>query len=301
MKVGICAAGFGAGASPQFVAALARAAERAGFNTMWVGDHVALFDQYPRSTYPYAEFTGSGHEGSVPFPDPRTPVVDPLITMTWAAAATTEIEIGSGILILPQRNPVVLAKQLATLDSFSAGRIVLGAGLGWCREEYEAIGVPWTGRGHRMDEYLTALRLLLREDGASFEGDTTRFAGVYIRPRHRPEGVPILVGGESDAALRRAARFADGWIAFQLTAGDAAARIARLRVLTEASGRDADALRIVVGVFPDTTRDDLERYREAGVTDLNLCVAGSLPGDEPALTAAVDALAERFLGVTAGL
>lgn len=295
MKVGICASGFGVAAAPEFVASSAREAERAGFSTIWLGEHVALFDDYSRSKYPYADFGGSGHDGAVPFPDPRTPVADPLIAMTWAAAATSRIEVGSGILILPQRNPVVLAKQVATLDAFSGGRVVLGAGLGWCREEYDAIGVPWANRGKRMDEHLASLRTLLRDDDASFAGDIVRFEGVYIRPRCRPEGAPVLVGGESDAALQRAARMGDGWIAFRLAVDEAAARIARLRALTAAAGRDPDRLRIVVGIFPHTQRDDLKRYRAAGVTDFNLCVAGSLPSDDAGLVAAIDDLAERFL------
>jgi probable F420-dependent oxidoreductase len=301
VKVGICASGFGAAATPDFVASSARAAEQAGFSTIWVGEHVALFDDYSRSIYPYADFAGSGHDGAVPFPDPRTPVVDPLIAMTWAAAATSRIEVGSGILILPQRNPVVLAKQLATLDAFSDGRVALGAGLGWCREEYDAIGVPWAGRGHRMDEHLASLRLLFREDAVSFAGDVVRFQGVYIRPRRRPEGIPILVGGESDAALRRVARSGEGWIAFHLNVHEAPTRIARLRALTEAAGRNPDALRIVVGVFQHTTYDDMGRYRDAGVTEFNLCVAGSLPHDDTGLTAAIEDLALRFVDPAAGL
>jgi alkanesulfonate monooxygenase SsuD/methylene tetrahydromethanopterin reductase-like flavin-dependent oxidoreductase (luciferase family) len=166
VRVGILCSGLGPGADPAFMRTAAQSAEAAGFATIWHGEHVVLFESYPRSKYPYAGTFG----GDVPFPDPTTPVVDPVIALTWTAAVTTTIELASGIVILPQRNAVVLAKELATLDHLSGGRVLVGAGLGWCREEYEAIGADWSRRGRTMDEYVEALRRLWRGDAATFYG-----------------------------------------------------------------------------------------------------------------------------------
>jgi probable F420-dependent oxidoreductase len=235
-------------------------------------------------------------------PDPTTPIIDPLIAMSWAAAATSRIEVASGILILPQRNPVVLAKQLATLDSYAGGRVVLGAGLGWCREEYEAVGVPWEGRAKRMNEYIGALRTLLNDEASTYHGETVDFERAYLYPKPvRVGGLPIVIGGESDMAIRRAACHGDGWIAYRLPVEEARRRIALLKRLTEEQGRDPERLRIVVGIFGHTTHDEMARYREAGVTDFNLVIAGQLPLQEPALTDAVAELGDRFVGYAATL
>jgi probable F420-dependent oxidoreductase len=299
MRVGVCASGVGAESTGAFVQASAIAAEQAGFSTIWIGEHVVLFEAYPNSDYPYAGFQGSP---DVPMPDPTTPIIDPLIAMSWAAAATKTIEVGTGILILPQRNPVVLAKQLATLDAYCGGRVVLGAGLGWCREEYDAVGIPWQGRGRRMDEYVGALRTLLEDDASTYHGETVDFERAYLYPKPAREGgLPIIVGGESDAALRRVARCADGWIAYKLDVEEAPERIALLRRLTEEEGRDPGALRIVVAIFDHTSPDEMARYAEAGVTDFNLVIAGQLPLEEPALSESVGALGERFVGYAATL
>jgi probable F420-dependent oxidoreductase len=254
MRVGICCAGVGAAASGDFIRRSARSAEQAGFSAFWVGEHVVLFGAYPQSKYPYAGLYGS----DVPLPDPRMPIVDPVATMAWAGASTERIEVGSGILILPQRNPVVLAKELATIDEFTGGRVVLGAGIGWCKEEYDAIGAPWEKRGKRMDENIHAMRLLWREDAAEFEGEGTRFHDAYLYPRPaRTGGIPILIGGESDVALKRVARLGDGWIAFNLPVEEAAARVATLKQLTREQDRDPEKLRIICGIFGSTSLDDL--------------------------------------------
>lgn len=305
-------AGIGDAASPEFLAGSARAAELAGFATMWMGEHLVLFADYPRSNYPYAGFHGGGEVG---VPDPTTPIVDPLIALTWAAAATSRIEVGTGIVILPQRNPLVLAKQLGTLDSYSGGRLVCGVGVGWCREEYEAAGVPWRARGRRMDEYLSALHSLLTDDVSSFHGSTIDFEGAYMYPKPvRVGGMPILIGGESDAALDRAARAGDGWLAYNLPVDAASVRIQQLRARTRRAGRDPDDMRIVVGIFNDTSEADIRRYRDAGVTDLNLVVMpamaaderrratmGEVPLTEPGLSDAIAELGARFVGLAESL
>lgn len=292
MRVGICCAGVGEAASGDVIRRSAQAAEAAGFAAFWTGEHVLLFGAYPESHYPYAGDYGT----DVPIPDPLVPIVDPVIAMTWAAAATSRIEVGSGILILPQRNPVVLAKALSTLDEFSRGRVVLGAGVGWCKEEYDAVGADWAGRGKRMDEHLAALRALWRDAPANFTGETVSFADAYCAPRPvRGNDIPILIGGESDVALKRVARAGDGWLAFKLPVEDAPARVAKLKELTRAQGRDPEALRIVCGIFSSTSLDDLKRYRDAGVTEFNLVTAGELPTDEPGLAQGIAEFGRRFV------
>jgi probable F420-dependent oxidoreductase len=297
MQVGICCSGVGPAAAPAFVKASAQAAERAGFSTIWIGEHVVLFDAYPASKYPYAGDYGT----EVPIPDPTMPIIDPIIASTWIAAVTTTIQVGSGILILPQRNPVVLSKELATLDVLSGGRLVLGAGVGWCKEEYDAIGIPWEGRGKRMDDNLSALRALWRESSATFKGETVGFEAAYCYPKPvRNSDIPILIGGESDLALRRVARHGDGWIAFKLSAEEAPARVELLRRLMREQGRNPDRLRIVVGIFSHTSEDELKRYRDAGVTEFNLVTTG-LPLDDAGIEAGMADLGRRFVDVAAKL
>ena len=300
MKVGICTVGVGPCSTGDFIRRSARAAEAAGFASFWVGDHLALFGAYPESPYPYAGVNPAW--GDPPIADPRLPLYEPVIAMTWAAAATSTIEIGSSILILPQRNPVVLAKELSVLDEFSGGRLTLGAGVGWCKEESDAVGADWATRGKRMDEYIAAMRILWRDDAAEFDGQTVRFRDAYMYPRPvRAGGIPIMIGGDSDIAQKRVARCGDGWLAFNLPVTEAPARVANLRQLTVAQGRDPDALRVSVAIFSWTGSDELKRYRDAGVTEFLLFKCNELPLDDGGLAAALDEAARKHVDLAAGL
>jgi len=177
---------------------------------------------------------------------------------------------------------------------------VLGAGIGWCKEEYDAVGADWPHRGKRMDEHIAALRNLWRDAPARFVGETVSFDDAYLYPKPvRGNDLPILIGGESDLALRRAARSGDGWIAFKLPVEEAPVRIAKLKALTREEGRDPEALRIVCGIFSSTAIDDLKRYRDAGVTEFNLVTAGELPLDEAGLADGIAAFGERFVAAVA--
>jgi probable F420-dependent oxidoreductase len=170
---------------------LARLAEAAGFDSVFAVDHVVLPDTYS-STYPYAT---SGR-----LPGDRTAALpDPLIWMAAVAAVTTKLRFMTGVLILPQRNPLVLAKQVATLDHLSGGRIELGIGVGWLKEDFEALGVPFEKRGKRADEYIAAMRALWAADGASYAGEFVKFHEVSCNPKPRAGSVPIIVGGHSEA------------------------------------------------------------------------------------------------------
>ena len=295
MKVGICCVGVGPHSTGDFIRRSAQAAERSGFSSFWLGDHVVLFGAYPESPYPYAGVNPSW--GDPPIPDPRLPLYEPVTGMCWAAAATTRIEIGSSIIILPQRNPVVLAKELSTLDEYSGGRVTLGIGAGWCKEEMDAIGADWPGRGKRTDEYVAAMRVLWRNDAASFKGETISFENAYMYPRpKRNNSVPIMIGGDSDVALRRVARIGDGWLAFNLPADKAAARVALLRELAERQNRDPAPLRISCAIFSWTPIDDLARYREAGITEFLLFNSGELPVLGPELDDMVAGIGHKLVG-----
>jgi probable F420-dependent oxidoreductase len=298
MKIGITCGGIGQYASGAFIRTSAMAAERAGFAHYWMPDHVLQFAVYPQSVYPYAR--GSGQElpaQSADAPlhfdddtyaniDPRNPLIDPVIGMAWAAAATSSLELGTNVLILPQRNPVVLAKELATLDSFSQGRILLGIGVGWAKEEFDASGADFSQRGKRTDEAIGALRALWNQPVSTFRGTFDSFVDAYSYPKPaRQSGVPVLIGGESKAAMRRVARLGDGWLPYNLPVRDAAAAIADLKAMTRDSGRDPAALRIIKIIYSNVTFDDLCRYRDAGVTEFNMASSGELPTDEAGIHA----------------
>jgi probable F420-dependent oxidoreductase len=307
MKVGITCAGIGAYANGDFLRRAVQACERAGFAHFWLPDHVVLFGEYPESDYPYGESTVGAKEdqdpdaalqlgSSNPIPDPRNPFVDAVTALTWMAAATSRIEVGSNILVLPQQNPVILAKALATLDSFSGGRVILGVGTGWAKEEYEACGVDFASRGKRMDEAIAVLRTLWNDEASSFSGEFFNFKEAYSFPKPaRPGGIPILMGGESKPALRRLARVGDGWLPYNMPVEDAPRMIGELKDMTRAEGRDPDKLRIIKIVYTSAELDELKRYVDAGVTEFNVATSGEIPLDDAGMEAKIAEFAERLV------
>ena len=203
MRFGIAFANTGPMVEPAAAVAFARAAEAAGFESIWTVEHVVVPTEYA-SPYPYSP-TGK-MPGTV-----DSPIPDPLIWLTYVAAATSAIRLATGILILPQRNPVVLAKETATLDQLSGGRLLLGIGVGWLKEEFDAIGVPFAERGARTDEAVAALRALWTQDAATHHGRFSDFTDCVLRPHPVQPSIPIHVGGHTDAAARRAGRLGDGF------------------------------------------------------------------------------------------
>lgn len=295
MKVGVCCEFPGECSSGDFLRRSAQIAERVGFASYWFGDHVLLFGSY-QSKYPYGGVSSWGND-EPPIPDPRAPFVDPVMGMAWAAAATSTIGIGSAIIILPQRNPVILAKELVCLDEMSGGRVTLGVGVGWCREEAEAIGVDWANRGRLTDEYIDVMRTLWRDDAAEFHGSTINFSDAYMYPRPVNGTIPIMIGGDSTLAMRRVARRGDGWLAYSVPVDEMADQIARLRQMTEEEGRDPDRLRISKAIFSYTTRDDMERLREAGVHEFLLFKSGELAFEQTLLTEQLEEAAANVVDV----
>ncbi|WP_051053572.1 LLM class F420-dependent oxidoreductase [Mycolicibacterium chubuense] len=284
MSVGLHALGIGAGASRTVIDAVAAAAERSGFATLWVGEHVVMVDE-PASRYPYAD------DGRIAVPADAD-WLDPLIALSFAAAATNRIELATGVLLLPEHNPVLLAKQAASLDRLSGGRFSLGVGIGWSREEFDALGVPFERRAQRTAEYVAAMRTLWREDVASFSGEFAAFDRVRVYPKPQRRAVPVVCGGNSDEALRRAATWGDGWYGFNLAdVEEVASRVSVLRRMCREVGRDPGELRLSAAL-QDPAPADLRKFADIGLDELVLVV--SPPADPIAAEAWVGELARKW-------
>ncbi|MFE7214508.1 LLM class F420-dependent oxidoreductase [Streptomyces sp. NPDC057611] len=285
MRVGLHALGIGDGARPEVIRAVATAAEIHGFARLWCGEHVVLVDA-PVSRYPYSA------DGRITVPADAD-WLDPLLALSFAAAVTSRIELATGVLLLPEHNPVVVAKQAATLDVLSAGRFTLGVGVGWSAEEFAALGVPFARRGRRTEEYLAAMRTLWTEDPASFAGEFTRFNAIRVNPKPLRGGrLPIVVGGNSDAALRRAVTLADGWYGFNIPAADVRSRVAILADECARHGRAFDELTVAVALS-DGTPEHLPALTAAGVTEL--VVVGTPPPAPDAAATWVTELAQTWI------
>ncbi len=262
---------------------LATAAEAAGFESLIVVEHVVWPTSYA-STYPYAA-TGRLPGG------PETNMPDPLIWLAYVGAVTTRIRLLTGVLVLPQRNPVVLAKQVASLDYLTGGRLSLGIGVGWLAEEFEAIGVPFAARGARADEHIQAMRALWAADDASFQGEFVNFTGMSCNPKPVNGAVPIVIGGHSRAAAIRAGRLGDGFFPATGAQVDIAPLIELMRETARAAGRDPRAVELTTGcpdTLPGSGVDPLAAVAEraaAGVDRLALPIAAFLPDLESSLAA----------------
>jgi probable F420-dependent oxidoreductase len=274
VRLGLHALGIGTGARREVIDAVAAGAEAAGFATLWAGEHVVMVDDGV-SRYPYAP------DGRIAVPA-EADWLDPLIALSFAAAVTSTIRLATGVLLLPEHNPLLLAKQVASLDVLSYGRLSLGVGVGWSREEFDALGIPFERRGARADEYLAAMRTVWRDDVASFAGEFVSFTGVRVNPRPvRDRRIPIIAGGNSDAALRRVARFADGWYGFNLEGTEhVQERLTRLHRACAQAGRDLAELDVAVALAGDGPHDH-ERLAALGVDELVL--VGSPPADPGAV------------------
>jgi probable F420-dependent oxidoreductase len=184
---------------PSFLTTAGQAAENAGLDSLWLADHIVIPHTY-QSQYPYSP---DGRLTTPPYPDPLT-------TLGYLAAVTKRIELGTAVLVLPQRNPIIVAKQAATLHQLSGGRLRLGVGVGWLREEFEVLGADFASRGARTDEYLEVMKLLWRSEAPIFDGKYVTLNGsVSIEPRPQ-ESISLIIGGHSPAAARRAGRLGDG-------------------------------------------------------------------------------------------
>ena len=288
MRLGLHALGIGTGADRAVIDAVAASAERCGFATLWSGEHVVMVDR-SQSCYPYSD------DGQIAVPSTAN-WIDPMIGLSFAATATSTIGIATGVLLLPEHNPVLVAKQAATLDTLSGGRLTLGVGIGWSREEFDALGVPFERRAARTSEYVAAMRTLWRDDVASFDGEFVRFDSVRVNPKlFGRRRIPVVLGGNSDAALRRVVAWGDGWYGFNLPGVRAVAdRVTFLRALCSRRGRDPGELRLAVGLRDLQVRDVVP-LAELGVDELVL-VDGP-PADARVAADWVSALADHWLSV----
>jgi probable F420-dependent oxidoreductase len=285
MQLGLHALGVGAGARPEVIRAVAKAAESAGFARLWCGEHLVLTDQ-PASRYPYSA------DGRIAAPADAD-WLDPLLCLTYAAAATRTIGLATGVLLLGEHNAVLTAKQAATLDVLSGGRLTLGVGIGWSAEEFAALGIPFAHRARRTAEHVAAMRTLWADDVASFQGEFTRFEAVRVNPKPvRGRRIPVVLGGNSDAALGRVAAFGDGWYGFNLAAAAISERVAALADACERHGRSRTELSIAVALA-DGGPAMVPELAHAGVTEMVL--VGTPPADPAAAVTWVAELAAAWL------
>lgn len=267
MRFGIFFANTGQAVTPDGATALASIAEENGFESLWTVEHVVVPTDY-RSTYPYSP------TGRMPGSE-ESPIPDPLIWLAWVAATTRRLRLATGILILPQRNPVVLAKELATLDLLSSGRVTLGVGVGWLREEFDALGVPFEDRGARTDEHIEILRALWRQPETTWDGRFVHLDRVKSYPKPaQPDGIPIAIGGHTPAAARRAGRLGDEFFPAITDLEQLSELIVIMRDAAKEAGRDPSAIGVTAGGAADL--DGVRRMAELGVTRV---VVPNLGGD----------------------
>jgi probable F420-dependent oxidoreductase len=255
MKLALFGINYGPCADPQVAGQVARAAEAAGFESLWTGEHIVLPDpQVPPSPAP-----------------PETPFIDSLIALTFVGAHTKTIRLGTGIIILPQRNPVVLAKEIASTDVLCGGRLIFGIGIGYLKPEFEAIGAPFDHKGPRSEEFLRAMIALWTMEKPEFHGRFVSFGGVNAMPRPVQKPHPeIVFGGHTRDAFSRAARLAKGWYGFALDLETTVRHIKELKAACKEAGRRFEELEISVTPRSRIDRDEARRFADAGVHRLIL-------------------------------
>jgi probable F420-dependent oxidoreductase len=266
MKFGIFGINTGACARPETAAKVARAAEAAGFDSVWTGEHVVLPDpQAPPSPAP-----------------PQHPMLDPAASLAFLAAHTQRVKLGTGIIILPQRNPLVLAKELASVDVLSNGRLIFGLGAGYLKAEFDALGARFDDRGARTDEYIDVLRALWTQEKPSFAGRTVRFSGIDAQPRPvQTPHPPIVVGGMSVSALERALARGNGWYGFARDLAAAKGDLAGIAAARARVQRPAALGTLTIDITPPRPVDEAaaRAYADLGVDRLILMLPGRSEAD----------------------
>ena len=285
MKVGVFLNSTGPMLSGEDFAASAIAAEERGFESLWVSEHIVFFDDL-QSTPPFSDKSSlvAGEYG----------IFDPFASLSFLASVTSRIRLGTGVALLTQRNPVQTAKLAATIDHLSGGRLDLGLGLGWVRQEFEALEALFEGRGRRADSYLRVMRSLWEEDPSQCETPDYELPAVRHWPKPVQQPLPVHVGGNSEGALRRAAQYGNGWYAFNLLPEALGERLAVLDAELSRAGRSRDELCIsACGFHNPVDRDTMLRYRDAGVDRLILFSLDVGPDNREKR---LDEYAETFLG-----
>jgi probable F420-dependent oxidoreductase len=254
LRFGLASINSGFNSSPERMARLAQAAEKAGFDSIWAGGHPFLSEKQTRMP-------------------PSLRMLDPIVALTFIAAHTQTIRLGTGILLLPQFNPVIAAKQLASLDVLSEGRLTVGIGVGWSEHEYEVLGIPYHDRGSRADDYLKAMKALWSQDKPVYHGKFVSFDGLQANPRPvQQPNPPIVIGGLSEEAYRRAVRQGNGWFGFGLDVEDTKRALAGLREAATRHSRPTELGELEISVAPRVPVDKAtaQKFSELGVHRLNL-------------------------------
>jgi probable F420-dependent oxidoreductase len=278
LKFGLTGMSVGVTSYPEALVSVAQAAESAGFDTLWAGEHhvLALSSQNMPAT---------------------TRLLNPVVTLTYAAAFTRTIRLATGVLLLPQHSPLILAKELASLDVLSGGRLIVGIGVGWSEAEYEALGVPYHERGARADDYLAAMRAIWSEGTPAYAGRFVSFHDVvaYPHPVQQP-APPIVVGGRAASVLRRAVEQAHGWFGYAMDLDETAALLAQLREAAARYTRPAELGELEISVAPRVPidRDTALRFADLGVHRLNLVPPRGM--DAPALEHLIKTMGETLVG-----
>jgi probable F420-dependent oxidoreductase len=260
-------------ANAAFLRTLGPALEERGFESVWVPEHVVLFDDY-ESEYPYApdgKFPSGGDTG----------LLEPLTALTYLSAVTDTLRLGTGICLITQRNPVYTAKQVADLDVLSGGRVEFGVGVGWLEEEFDVLNMPFERRGDRAREHLAVMQTLWTDETSSFQGDLYNLpeCRFYPKPLQQP-GPPIHFGGETNAAMRRVADLGQGWFGFNRRPEDCPEALARLDKALDDKGRSrSDVTVTICPYFQSTDQADLERFAELGVDRLVVVAFAFTPDD----------------------
>lgn len=287
MKFGIAYGNTGTFGTAEGARALGQAAEGAGFDSIWTVEHVVVPQGY-ESTYPY------NREGRMPGTE-DVPIPDPLIWLAHLAAVTSSVRLATGILILPQRTPLVMAKQCATLDQLSGGRLTLGVGVGWLKEEFDALGIPFDKRGRRLDDHIGALRAAWGEQPASFDGEVTKFKNVYSAPQPVNGTVPIVVGGHTEAAARRAGRLGDGFFPGRGSPEGVSELLGIMREAAGEAGRDPDQIEVTAMGQAALGGDPLEGVRAMEEVGVHRLVIPPLSFDPSEIGGALGSFGERVI------
>ena len=292
MRVGLFLPSVSPMATPEYVAAFGEAAEEAGFSSVWVGEHVVLVDEY-ESKYPYDP------RGKIGLP-PQSGMLDLFATLAFLANVTESVRLGTAVCLVPQRNPVYTAKEVSTVDWLSNGRVDFGIGIGWLREEFEALNVPFEERAPRTRDYVEVLRTLWHDDVSQHDGPYYSLPPCRMFPKPVQDGgPPIYFGGETDPALRRVAEVGDGWHGFNHLPESAATHVARLEPMLADAGRSLDDVDIAVcGYLQPVDPSLLPAYSDAGVDQLVLTAFGT---DAKEIRDVIGALGDQYVAAAAAL
>jgi probable F420-dependent oxidoreductase len=252
MKFGLFGINMSVCSNPETAARVAQAAEAAGFESVWTGEHVVLPDpQVPPSPLP-----------------PQSPLLDPAVALAFVAAHTKKVKLGTGIIILPQRNPLVLAKELASIDVVSGGRLIFGLGIGYLKPEFDALGIPFEHKGPRSMEYLQAMQAVWTQEKPAYQGRFVSFGGIQAMPQPIQKPYPpVVIGGHTKEAFRRAVQYGNGWYGFALDVGKTAECLSGLKEAAKAVNRPASLgeLEISITPGPGLDLDMAKRYADLGV------------------------------------